>query len=67
MAHLQPRPESDSNFCKILKSQIWPRLCPPTTLRDLQVAIEEEWARLAMQHKIWHPLLENIVAQIREV
>ena len=55
------------NLWKILKSRIWARPRPPTTLPDLRVAIEEEWARLAGQHEIWRPLLENIPARIKEV
>lgn len=55
------------NLWKTLKSRIWTRPNPPTTLPDLRVSIEEEWARLAVQPEIWRPLLDNISDRIREV
>ena len=55
------------NLSKILKSQILARPRPPTTLPDLRVAIDEEWARLAGHHEIWRPLLDNIPARIMKV
>ena len=55
------------NLWKLLKTRIWCRINQPTTLPDLRVAIEEEWARLAANPDIWRPLLKNIPQRIKEV